>query len=481
MNVSNCVENVERRGNVYYLRWRVPAKFRKVETRAEINQSLKTRDETEARGLAVLKKKALQNVWNAKLLNKTTGPSVEAFSASVALLEEFNIPYIPIEALLSGSVENLVSRIERFAQIPTDSPVTPAALGVCDMPHVRILEMPKVMEERCVHKIRGKNHDQLRQWRNRYKHAARIFSEVVSNKNVHEITEEDVRRYHQHWQDRVDSGSISDDQAVKRLRYLRQMIAEYHKLAGTLPSQVFNPVDGFKITAVPKKGKSTNQGGKPSLPKGWVKDFVSGKLTAGIETDERIDLGIVLAETGCRQTEIAHVPPEDIILDHPIPHILIRYVEEGEHVRDIKNTASIRAVPLLGASLDAMRRHPDGFSRYRGKGSFSGDINNFMRDNDLFPKLPEGKKKYTFGGTRHTWEERGRAARLSNEERAFLLGHSVGKIRGRPVYGDGPELKLRALYAELLTYPTDTWQPRPKEEVWRLIEDELANEDYLAE
>jgi hypothetical protein len=138
MNVSNCVENVERRGNVYYLRWRVPAKFRKVESRAEINQSLKTRDETEARGLAVLKKKALQNVWNAKLLNKTTGPSVEAFSASVALLEEFNIPYIPIEALLSGSVENLVSRIERLAQIPTDSPVILAALGVCDMPHVRI-------------------------------------------------------------------------------------------------------------------------------------------------------------------------------------------------------------------------------------------------------------------------------------------------------------------------------------------------------
>ncbi|MFP4326919.1 MAG: DUF6538 domain-containing protein, partial [Paracoccaceae bacterium] len=48
MNVSNCVDGVERRGYVYYLRWRVPAEFRAVEARSEINQSLKTRDLVEA-------------------------------------------------------------------------------------------------------------------------------------------------------------------------------------------------------------------------------------------------------------------------------------------------------------------------------------------------------------------------------------------------------------------------------------------------
>ncbi|MGR3455531.1 DUF6538 domain-containing protein [Pseudooceanicola sp.] len=63
MNVSNCVDGVERRGNVYYLRWRVPAEFRAVETRAEINQSLKTRDLEEARALVLVKKKALRKVW----------------------------------------------------------------------------------------------------------------------------------------------------------------------------------------------------------------------------------------------------------------------------------------------------------------------------------------------------------------------------------------------------------------------------------
>lgn len=481
MNVSNCIDGVERRGNVYYLRWRVPAEFRAVEPRTEINQSLKTRDEAEARASAFLKKKALRKVWKARLLQESQGPSVEAFEAAVALLDEFQLPYVPIQGLLNGPLEELVSRIEKLAGTPVTSPAISAALGVCDVPHVKIRDMPKILEERSPHKLRGMHRDQKRQWRNRYKHAARIFAEVVSNKNIHEITEDDALRYYNHWQERVNSGSVSDDQAVKRLRYLRQMISEYHELAGTLPSQVFNPAAGFKIKPMPKKVKSTNQGGKPALPVAWVNNLVSGELTKGIETDERVDIGGVVAETGCRQTEIIHLPPEDIILNHPIPHIRIRYVEEGEHVRIIKNSASIRAVPLLGNSLEIMRRYPEGFSRYRAKGSFSGDINNFLRLHGLFPEAPEGQKDYTFGGTRHTWEERARAAGMDNEERAFLLGHSIGKIRGRPVYGDGPELKIRALYAELVAFPTATWQPRPHKDIWHLIEAELKAQGYRTE
>ncbi|WP_297543616.1 DUF6538 domain-containing protein [Roseovarius sp.] len=481
MSVSNCVDGVERRGSIYYLRWRVPAEFRTVESRTEINQSLKTCDEAEARAAAFLKKNALRKLWKARLLQANEGPSAEAFEAAVALLDDLQLPYIPVQGLLAGPLEELVARIEKLDGISADSPVIPAALGVCDVPHIKIRDMPKIMEERWEHKVKGKHQDQMRQWRNRYKHAARIFSEVVSNKNVHEITEDDARRYYNHWQNRVNSGSISDDQAIKRLRYLRQMIAEFHELAGTLPSQIFNPVAGFKIKPRPKKERSSNQGGKPALPVAWVRDLVSGRLTEAIETDERVDIGIVAAETGCRQTEIVHVPPEDIILNHPIPHLRIRYVEEGEHARDIKNLASIRLVPLLGAALEVMRRHPEGFYRYRSKGSFSGDINKFMRDNGLFPPHPEGGKRYTFGGTRHTWEERGRAAGMTNEERAFLLGHSVGKLRGRPVYGDGPELRLRALYAELVAFPTDTWQPRPHAEIWSLIEAEFKAQGYRVE
>ena len=120
MNVSNCVDGVERRGNVYYLRWRVPAEFRAVETRSEINQSLKTRDEAEARAVALLKKKALRKVWSARLLQENQGPSVEAFEAAVALLDDLQLPYVPIQGLLAGPIEELVARIEKLAAVPAD-------------------------------------------------------------------------------------------------------------------------------------------------------------------------------------------------------------------------------------------------------------------------------------------------------------------------------------------------------------------------
>jgi len=103
-----------------------------------------------------------------------------------------------------------------------------------------------------------------------------------------------------------------------------------------------------------------------------------------MESHEAVDIGIIVADTGCRQTEIVHISPEDIRLNHTIPHLIIRFVEEGEYARDIKNQSSIRKVPLLGASLQAMRRNPEGFARYRGKGNFSGTLNTFLRENDLF-------------------------------------------------------------------------------------------------
>lgn len=124
---------------------------------------------------------------------------MEAFEAAVALLDDIELPYVPIQGLLAGPLEDLVKRIEKLADIPADSPAIPAALGVCDVPHVKIRDMPAIMEERWKHKLKGKHRDQKRQWRNRYKHAARIFTEVVSNKNMQEITEDDARRYHSHW------------------------------------------------------------------------------------------------------------------------------------------------------------------------------------------------------------------------------------------------------------------------------------------
>lgn len=181
---QSCVAGVERRGNMYYLRWRVPAEFRPVESRAEINQSLKPRDPEEARFRAELRKKAMKEEWRARLLQKDRGPDLETFRASVALLEEWGIAYKPIDSLLTGPLEDLVNRLNQIDTAPANSAVIPAALGTCDVPHVMISEMPALVEKQWHRKIKGKNRDQKRQWRNRYINASRTFVELAGDKRT---------------------------------------------------------------------------------------------------------------------------------------------------------------------------------------------------------------------------------------------------------------------------------------------------------
>lgn len=137
----------------------------------------------------------------------------------------------------------------------------------------------------------------------------------------------------------------------------------------------------------------------------------------------------------------------------------------------MKIGSTSRAVVLQGPALEAIRLHPKGFTKYRGKASFSGDVNNYLRDNNLFPSLPEGKTgRYVISGLRHSFEDRMDKASMSNEERAHLMGHSISKLRGRPVYGAEVELRLRALLQELVGFEGDGWKPRPRAVVRKEID-----------
>ena len=59
-----------------------------------------------------------------------------------------------------------------------------------------------------------------------------------------------------------------------------------------------------------------------------------------------------------------------------------------------------------------------------------------------------------------------------------MMGHSLKKIRGREIYGDETNLKLRALYAEMVSLPTETWHPRPHAEILAEIERLLIEDGF---
>lgn len=62
-------------------------------------------------------------------------------------------------------------------------------------------------------------------------------------------------------------------------------------------------------------------------------------------------VGLIQLNTGLRISEPTLARLEDLVLDHEIPHLWIR----KNSLTDRKTKASIRAVPLVGISLDAAK------------------------------------------------------------------------------------------------------------------------------
>lgn len=95
----------------------------------------------------------------------------------------------------------------------------------------------------------------------------------------------------------------------------------------------------------------------------------------------------LLYDTGCRNAEIGGLLLEDIKLDAPTPHLIIKPHEQ----RGLKNDNSERLIPLTGMSLEFARivkaaAQPDqkhAFPRYIKEGKFKGDgcsqaVNKFL-------------------------------------------------------------------------------------------------------
>lgn len=470
---TSTADYLELRGKTYYLRMRVPAEFADVEPLLEINRSLKTRDRVDAEAKCANARVALFADWRARRAGKAADTRA-IFDTSIDLLRGWGLTFSPLDDLLTGPIDDLLSRIELVASMDLNSAAVPAALGTLDLPDATLTEMAKRMPDLKAAEIRAKNPRQRREWSGNYKRAAKEFTTVIGKRTVLKISEQDATDYEDYWKQRAQSGQVTSNYANKQVRYVRQMVDAHFEDIRLAKSK---RVNFFKGLGVKKLAYDTTDEDKKKLPlpEDWVCERLIGDRVLEGCNQQASDIAIVTAICGCRASEVYDLPEEDIHLDAPIPHIVLRVVLEGEDKRELKLQSTSREVVLQGPALEAMRRHPKGFTRYRGKASYSGDVNNFLRDNNLFPSLPEGTTgRYVISGLRHSFDERMDKALMTNEERAQLMGHSIGKLRGRPVYGAKLELIMRSLLQELVGIEGDGWKPRPRaevrEEINRLIE-----------
>lgn len=468
--------DIEPRGRTYYIYKRVPVRYASVEDRKVINTSLKTRDFEQAKVNLKSEWDRFVRGWEASLLGQDRPGTREAYDGARAVLGDMGLPLCRIDKLAAGSLEDLLTRIEAAARYPANSVAAAAALGAIEIPNTQILGMPAEFERIREPFLKAKNRVQRRQWRNKYRRAAKVLAALVGNRSMKGLTDHDAERFRKHWWDRCEKEGITAQYAEKHLAYMEQMVDAYYQDLGVLRHDHINPFRGLSLGETPGE-KWHEEKRKLALPVWWILEVLYNPIkTAGLNEEAR-DIAILCAELGTRENEIHDLPPEDIVLDHVIPHLILDVELEGEFRRELKTAASKRKVPLTRRALAIMRKYPHGFVRYRNNANYSNTINKNFRENNLFPVYEEDPTRhYTIGGLRHTFEDRMWHAKIDNEMRAFLMGHSIEAIRGRPVYGTDLELPLRVLLLEKIAFPTDDWTPRSHQEIdaeidWLLEED----------
>lgn len=393
-------DTIKLRGKTYGLRWRVPARYSGVEKRQRVYVSLKTADPVEARLRAPAAKADLIDAWERALGRQVEETVAGRFARLVELAGSLGHRHKTIAEIAEGPVDDLVARVETLAKLPQPSPDTIAAvLGGVENPKFMVSNLPALYEKHTILEHQDKNERQMHLWRLPRLRAVANWIEAIGDKLIHEITRSDVIDFRAWQVERVLEDGIQPSSANKDFTHLAGMltaILDAHKLTNTAPFAGLYLKVGDAADRVPFESE-------------WiVKHLLNPGGLPGLGSQAK-DILIIMQGTGCRPSEIIGLLPPDIHLDSNIPHF-----EITKRGKAVKTKASLRLVPLTGAALEAMRRNPDGFPKYRGKPTnWSNAVNKYLREAKPESLLLDRQSAYSL---RHSF-----ADRLTNQ----------GKVEGR--------------------------------------------------
>lgn len=343
------------------------------------------------------------------------------YTEAVFRARRFGFDYRPMAVLASEEtgIEDIVSRLLAIEAKIDDKRAADvdAVLGAVPRPPITLTDALAKYEDHEKARLRGKNPDQMRRWRNPLLLAVNNFEQQIGKRALEDITRDDALNFRDWWAGRIGKDVESANTANKNIQALRKI---FRTLNDALRLGLDNPFDGLRIADIPREDRV-------SLTREWLETtMLTGPALAKINDDAR---GIILAmaDTGARLSEIAGLEAADIHVDAEVPHILIR----PNATRTLKTAQSKREIPLVGTALAAMRDHPAGFPRYARKtAAASAVMNKYLKDAGL---LPNGATLY---GLRHGFQDRLIEVEAPERIQADLMGHKIQ----RPKYGKGPSL-----------------------------------------
>ncbi|WP_417589131.1 tyrosine-type recombinase/integrase [Pararhodobacter oceanensis] len=414
-----------RKGSVkgtLYLYKRVPKRYASIEPRAFVWQSLHTDSPSEAKSKEVATWEQMVSAWEAKLAGDTSDAE-QRFNAARDLAEARGFRYLPAKKVAELPLEELRDRfaaVSGFKGHPDAPDMIDAAalLGGAKEPPITVSKGLELYWTLARDKTRGKSDDQLRRWKNPRIKAVKNFIAVVGDKPIPDITGDDMLDFRGWWMERLESEGLTPNSANKDLIYLGTILRTVNSMKRL----------GLALPLTDLAFKEDEAKVRPPFSTKWISErlLAPGALD-GLNPEARA-IVLTMINTGCRPSEVAALSANTIFLNSNVPHISIE--PEG---RQMKSKHAKRKIPLLGASLEAMRDFPAGFERYRGSSaSLSATVNKLLRENGLM-ETPD----HVLYSLRHSFEDRMLAAGIDDRIRRDLFGHRLTRER----YGDGASLE----------------------------------------
>ena len=432
-------------GIIQYRR-RVPKDLAAALGRGEIVRSLGTRDLTEA----VRRAKEVHKEWEKKLaaLRKQGEPrdltDLELYRQTVDWLTlDGTVPAEPqtkaeeigrsvgIDLILGRYERKLGREPEPKELLKEDLFKVKALAGTLEEPPATIRDALRIYVK---DKGTGRRNEaeQLRFVRERER-AIIALVDTIGNKPIRDVTRDDARRFREAMVEKLNTpGTVNN--------YIKHCRTIFGHAIRELELARANPFEKLQLED-PESARDK----RDSFTDAELKQLVKAARTMKLRDDMRHIL-LMLADTGARLNEIVGLERGDIVLDDPVPHVLIR----PNSIRLLKTDSSKRRVPLIGVALEAAReavgamRQQEGqlavFPAYtggRGNTNASGALMRFLRER---AKITD--PKLTIHSLRHTFKDRMRNAGVPEDVRDYLQGHTTGRVSEQ--YGEGPGLEYLA-------------------------------------
>jgi integrase len=358
---------------------------------------------------------------------------------AVTIARANGVDYLTPDEATRREIGELLARIEtlQVGDRKTDVAIVDAVLGGVEKPRIMLSDLFCEYEKTQQTPLSKMSPNQKRKWTSAKKRAVEILIEQRGNKALQDLTRTDAVAYADFWETRTIAEGISPNSANKNISHIGGMIRAVDKRLKLGLDHVFS---GTRL-------EGGRDGNRSPFTVEHIRNVILAPGAMDSLNDEARDVVYIVMETGCRPSEIVNLSKSRIKLDADIP--FIRVEAEG---RLLKTEHSERDVPLVGMALEAMKRHPAGFPRYFDKGdNLSQTIMKHLKKEKLLPQISDDvplKKRPKYGNYsfRHSLKDRLKAVECPEEMIDELVGHATGK----PKYGDGYGLKLKAKYLQAI-------------------------------